>query len=461
MNLKKIFHSVTIRLSLKFAVLLTVTMLLLSIIFTLTLGKIIRNQKNQELSKAASLISSSLLNDDDQNIDSTELNLPYYITYIVYNPEEEADGGKKVLFTNDPFLPLLPVTDDEAEHYIQKDYYFDGDLNILYHGEELELSGKKVIIITAENMDIDSSAKIVTELPRLSLISFFPILIFSFLIALLIIKRTMHPVIKMTESAKEISSSNLDKRLPVSGKKDELDDLAQTFNDLFSQIETDFKRERQFTSDVSHELKTPVAVISGQANLIRRWGKNDSEQLEKSISTIISETKSMDAIIQNLLQMSRLESGRLVPQKEKINLKEMFLKIREEIFSINQKAKIIFSEEKDFSVMADPELLHQVFMVLISNSLKFCPENVEISAFFTRNDSFSVIQIEDNGQGFGDENIPHVFERFYRGDEAHTRSKGGSGLGLSIARTIIESMDGNISAYKAENGGAGIKIELP
>ena len=131
----------------------------------------------------------------------------------------------------------------------------------------------------------------------------------------------------MTETAKKISASKLDTRLPVTGKGDDFDALAKTFNDLLSRLQTDFERERQFTADVSHELKTPLAVILGHANLLRRWGKNDPDRLESSLASLIREAHSMESIIGNLLQMTRIENGFIpIHEAEVLNVSKLSLR---------------------------------------------------------------------------------------------------------------------------------------
>lgn len=265
----------------------------------------------------------------------------------------------------------------------------------------------------------------------------------------------------MTEKAKQIGSSNLDDTLSVRNTGDEFDELAKTFNDLFKRLKSDFDRERQFTSDVSHELRTPVAVISGQSNLLRRWGKDDPKQLEKSLGIIINETKSMENIISILLQMSRLECGKIQPNYTKVSLKPFFERLNTETQTISSVAKVIFNEKINAVIKTDEELLHQVFMVVISNSLKFCPEPLVITLTHKTKAGKHIFQIADNGPGFSENIVDHVFERFFRGDDAHSRAAGGSGLGLSIAKTIINSMNGIIEADNVKKGhGAIIRIIL-
>lgn len=199
----------------------------------------------------------------------------------------------------------------------------------------------------------------------------------------------------------------------------------------------------------------------GQANLIRRWGKDDPKQLEKSIATIISETKAMETIIYNLLQMTKIENGQILPQKESFLLLELTDEIVQELEVLDNSAVLNFDFPKNLSMNTDYALLHQVFMILISNSLKFCAKPIVINFKAVSKDKKTIISISDNGQGFSKEILEHVFERFFRGDDAHTRSVGGSGLGLSIAKTIVQSLGGTICASNDENtNGAKITITL-
>ena len=136
---------------------------------------------------------------------------------------------------------------------------------------------------------------------------------------------------------------------------------------MFLRIKADFDRERQFSSDVSHELNTPLTVISGQANLLLRWGKDNPEQLEKSLVAIKNESKSMHAIIDNLLQISRLESGRITPQLSVISLGELFKRVAQEFYSVAPEVKIE-CEGDDVELSTDSEMLHQIITILVSNS---------------------------------------------------------------------------------------------
>lgn len=445
--------SVATKLAFRFTFIIAAVVFLLTFAFSRMQLAELNAQKNTDLQRTVAMI--------DRNIarylsgESEELTLrrvPKHIYYAVYIAENDS---QKLLSTN--------IEDENLLSTISKQKNGESkDLKILYYSR-LSENNKKIIIQTWIDLKNDSVYQMKQALPKMVLISLIPVLTICYFIAYAIAKNILTPVVKMTEGAKHISSTNLDTLLPIKNTGDELDQLALTFNDLFRRLKIDFDRERQFTSDVSHELKTPVAVILGQANLLRRWGKNDPEQLEKSIATIISETKSMEAIIQNLLQMTRIESGKILPAKEEFTFSELASKITEEIKVLDSTASLEMNFNENLSFNTDFELLHQVMMIVISNSLKFCQQPISITVNASeQNGPFKkMISISDNGQGFAPQIVDHVFERFYRGDDAHTRSVGGSGLGLSIAKTIVESLGGNITACNdSTTGGAKITILL-
>ena len=432
------------QLSLRFSLLFAVMIALFSAGIILLLRAGIRHRQNGELISAARMIAASLRNERVQELGA---DLPYYITFSVYK-----GGTQEVIATNDPFLPALPITPRGAERYTAKQYFIDGDLNILYYAVHID-APENYVIQTALNMDTDTAESIIAGLPNILAAVTVPLLILSYI-------------------AQKISGSNLTERIPVTDRGDDFDVLAKTFNDLLSRLQTDFERERRFTADVSHELKTPLAVILGHANLLRRWGKHDPDRLEKSLSALIREAHSMEAIIRNLLQITRLENGRVPFNKTPIAVTEFFSRL---IGSTHSYAPhISFTEDIEVpAVYTDEELLYQACTVVISNSVKFAGENAHIELSIRpilEADSLPdtpaaeiacIISISDNGPGFGEDMLPHIFERFYRGDAAHTRDAGGAGLGLSIAASIMHALGGSIRAENNRGKGACIMLQLP
>lgn len=454
--------SVSFRFALQFSIILTILSLFIAFVITEFLWLSIQRQKSSELIDAANIIEKAIEYQNEDIINNGFPSLPYYIDFIVYSNEHSTyNENYELISSNNPYLPHLPETMGNAQNYTEENYYIDGNLNILYYAKQIKLFGNSIMIQTSLNMETDSSTKILITMPKVLIISLIPVFILCFSLSLFITKRTLKPVEIITKKAQKIKSTNLDTLLPVTNNQDEFDTLAQTFNDLFKRLKNDFDRERQFTSDVSHELRTPVAVISGQSNLLRRWGKDDPVQLEKSLGIIINETKSMENIISILLQMSRLECGKIIPQISTVNINKFFERLKIEIQSLSSTAKILYDNNIKDTFETDEELLHQVFTVVISNSIKFVGPEVQIKLRYYKKKKNYCFEIEDNGPGFSENIIPHVFERFYRGDDSHSRKAGGSGLGLSIAQTIIQSMNGTISAFNSKTDkGAVIKIVL-
>ncbi len=451
-------------------------------VFLLSLGLSVRHSQSEILRSNVDDIYSSLEN-------GKEYYPPYGLSFLIYDTKT-----KEVYSTNDPFLPPLPPTDGTVKKYFIPNYFSDGDLNIRYYSQSFEKVFQNYFfffgmqytrtftIVTAIDLDNDFAVQIMRQIPKVFLIIFLPILIISFFLSVLISRQTLKPVIEVTAAAQKITSSNLDSRLPLSGYDDEIDELTKTFNRLIEQLQKDFARERQFSSDVSHELKTPLAVILGQTNLLMRWGKDNPEQLEKSLLAIKKEGKSMQTVIENLLQISRYETGRLKPNIGKVHVRELFERLRDEFSEITPadatKADILQIEiecDPAFVIVSDEELLHQIFTILISNSIKFaypekpCIINLragklsnkgadEADSDLCTGDYF--LEESDNGPGIAEEALPHIFDRFYKGDDSHNRNAGGCGLGLSIAKTFATVLNCEISAntLPAPESGARFRI---
>ena len=275
---KNPLSSFAFRISAILMVVLVSAIFILSVLFFHFIYLSNSESQNRELKLANGVLRGSIVTKDDVFF------IPYYISYIVYDVESH-----DVIMTNNPFLPLLSETPKKAKRYLAKNYFSDGDLDILYYAQPIKIEELTLMVVTAENMDYDKRNTNSESYPFIIIFIFGILVIISFWFTFLTARQTIRPVIKITKAAKNISSSNLDDKLPTGKFNDEIDDLANTFNALFKRLKLDFDREKQFSSDVSHELKTPLAVIIGQTNLLLRWGKDSPEQLEKSLIAIKDE----------------------------------------------------------------------------------------------------------------------------------------------------------------------------
>ena len=411
--------AVPIFLTFRFMILLASAMLSLSLLFVFALRFSVSKRQDNDLQKSLLKIKQSLQTMESDSIEETNLldflELPYYITYNVYKAD-----SKQVIYSNDSLLPVLD-SQGKCETYFEKNYFTDSDLNLRYFTQDFLYNSQNLVIEVAIDIANDSAAKMLFLLPKLALFSISPILLISLALSLLISRKTIS---------------------------------------AFRQLQEDYDREKAFTSNVSHELKTPIAIIDGHANLIKRWGKDDPKQLMQSIEAILKETSNMTGIVSTLLDLSRVENGKVKIEKEKFSVKDLFLKLQHGFKITHPDCKIHILAEDFFEIESDRQKLHQILTVILSNSVKFAGENCEIKLTAQKSGGKAELRIEDNGPGFEPEILPHVFERFFKGDASHNRNIRGAGLGLSIAKTLTEILGGSIEAKNAPDGGALLIIKL-
>lgn len=288
-------------------------------------------------------------------------------------------------------------------------------------------------------------------------------LLLSVAISRFISVKMLKPVREMTKTAESISAKDLSSRVEVPEADDELRSLAITFNNMFDRLEDSFEKQKQFVSDASHELRTPISVIQGYANLIDRWGKSDEEVLNESISSIKSETEHMSILINQLLFLAREDKGTSVINNEKINLWELVSEAASETEMTNSpdEVKCSLTGCKNAFILADSHLIKQTVRIIIENAIKYTKNKPCKIAFGIETGGGKVLlSITDNGIGIPSEDIENIFDRFYRSDKSRNKQIPGNGLGLSIAKSIVEKHGGKIWAKSTSGEGSTFYIEL-
>lgn len=278
-------------------------------------------------------------------------------------------------------------------------------------------------------------------------------------------KKHLSPILIMTEQVKDMSANNLSTRLNVSGTKDELKDLALTFNQMLNDIQKSYEREKQFVSDASHELRTPIAVIKGYAGMLNRWGKDDPAILEESIQAILGETDNMHSLVESLLFIARNDKGALKMDKIAFNFSDLFCEIVKETRLIDTQHKITDSLTPDLHIFGSADKLKQALRIFIDNSIKYTPDDGNVNLVTRHSETQIIITISDDGIGISKEDLPYIFDRFYRADKSRSKLResqhGGTGLGLSIAKIIIEQHGGKIHVDSELNKGTTFTLFLP
>lgn len=274
-------------------------------------------------------------------------------------------------------------------------------------------------------------------------------------------RKMLKPIEKMTKTVKHISIHQLNTRLDVGGSQDELKDLAETFNAMLDRIEASYQQQNQFVSDASHELRTPISVLQGYANLLDRWGKEDKEVLQESIEAIKSESENMKDLIEKLLFLARADKNLQKLELTEFSMGELMSELVKEAKLIDDTHEFVCNIKEDYIFYGDRKSIKQLLRILVDNSVKFTPEGGKISLHQKTWKNFMVIEVEDTGIGIAQEELPHIFERFYRVDKARTKTHGGQGLGLSIAKWIVESHHGKIEVKSLLGVGTKFIIMLP
>ncbi|MBR5815935.1 MAG: HAMP domain-containing protein [Anaerotignum sp.] len=266
----------------------------------------------------------------------------------------------------------------------------------------------------------------------------------AFLIGQYISRRVLKPVAAIREAAERISIEDLSQRISTDGPDDEMKELTETFNSMIDRLETSFQKQNQFISDASHELRTPISVIQGYANLINRWGKSDPAVLQESIDSILTETEHMSALIRQLLFLAKGDQSKLNLHKERMSLNEVAAELVREMEVLDVDRKITFKEEGKVEIFADYDMIKQLLWVHGENALKYTNDGGEVEVNVWKDKKFAYVSVKDNGTGIAEEDIPKIFDRFYRVDKSRNKEISGTGLGLSIAKWIMDSHDGEI-----------------
>ncbi|GCD11457.1 sensor histidine kinase [Clostridium tagluense] len=285
-------------------------------------------------------------------------------------------------------------------------------------------------------------------------------IIASIILGYSISKKMLEPIDYITKAADNISINNLRERIEVTGPDDELKRLGNTFNKMIDRLQGAFDRQIQFVSDASHELRTPIAVIQGYANLLDRWGKDDRQALEKSIHAIKLESSNMENLVEKLLFLAKGDSGNQIIEKSEFWLNELISEVVTESVLIDP-SHIISSGKNDAAfIFADYKMIKQMLRIFIENSIKFTPEQGKIDISSEIQNKTVKITVSDSGVGIPKGEIQNIFERFYIVDKSRSKEKGGTGLGLSIAKWIVEVHKGTINVESKEGNGTKISIIL-
>ncbi len=269
----------------------------------------------------------------------------------------------------------------------------------------------------------------------------------------------LSPIRKIIRKIDKISADDLSARIDDVDSSDELRELTDRINAMLGNLEQSFDRQKKFVSDASHELKTPIAVIQGYSGLLKRWGKSDPEVLDEAIDSIAREADNMKRIVEQLLLLARI--GRYMLNPEDINVGDEIEKTIDGYELVCKTHSFALETEPGIIALADKNLFTECIRAVADNAIKYSDENTTIRFTVHADDSYAVIKIIDSGKGISPSDLPHIFDRFYRCDKSRGRDKHSSGLGLTIAKSAVEMMNGTIEAESEQGVGSTFTLRFP
>jgi signal transduction histidine kinase len=280
----------------------------------------------------------------------------------------------------------------------------------------------------------------------------------SLILGALLTHQLLKPLDDITAVALKITrTDDLSRRLPDSGRRDEIGRLTMVLNQTLERLERLFHARQRFLADVSHELRTPLTTIRGNVDLIRRMGEADPETMD----VVEDELLRMTRLVDDLLLLARADTGGLPIQQKPVELDSVFLDVYRQVGSLDQGVVVELLEVDQVCVLGDQDRLKQLILNLVDNALKYTPAGGKVTMSLSKSNGMAQILITDTGIGIPDEDLPRIFDRFYRVDKARSRNLGGSGLGLSIAYWIAQAHRGDIEVTSEMGEGSVFRITLP
>lgn len=409
------------------------TLLLLNImIYVFSAGMIIRNKKEiletnrdyfiermEDLHRERRVVSRERIEEEMRSIREHSGN---FFIRISINDEREAGG--------------LPIEAEESVRGSRKSVLIDGEdrEEYFYLSEIYVYEGKEYLIEYVLVTDYEEYLKILVKaLVIVELLG----LVISLGAGIRTGNSLVRPITKISDITERITSENLSERLPVEGEEDELVRLSKLINNALERLEGSFENQRKFISNISHELRTPIAVMKGYLDIYRRMGGQDEAIVDEAIGAIEEENENMRRMIDKLLFLARGDLEGFKVEREEVDAQNLLEKLRRDYSSFAEGPGINLNIAKGMRIFCDQNMVLQMLRSLVDNAIKYGGDSgIEIGGY--TEEEKGILYVRDFGRGMTQEERKKIFERFYRGDSARNRDEGSMGLGLSIVSKLAE-----------------------
>ncbi|CAM3823731.1 MULTISPECIES: HAMP domain-containing sensor histidine kinase [Mesobacillus] len=366
--------------------------------------------------------------------------------------------------------PLFTISDEVPQGWVSPknvtkeelvDFSPEGD-RLLILRKPIEVNGFKGTVEIIRNLENFDS--LINQIFMLVIVAGVVAILLSLIGGRLISFQLLKPINSMIRTLRRIKENGLKERVQINKQRDEMTELGIMFNELMDNLEKSFQQQQQFVEDASHELKTPLSIIHGNLSLINRWGKNNPKVLERSIDLSLKETNRLIHLVSELLTLSRAEESTTnMNSLEEVKMKEVMEDIVENFQTINDDFKIssTIDVDTDFTIKILKSHLEQIMIIILDNATKYSTDEKIIQINVRHTDRQLKIEVKDYGEGIPEEELPFVINRFYRVDKARSRKHGGNGLGLSIAKRLLDMYQGTLEIDSVYGKWTKVQITIP
>lgn len=278
-----------------------------------------------------------------------------------------------------------------------------------------------------------------------------------------LVMRSLRPVERLSATAEEITFGDLDKRLPVVSTGDEIEHLSVRLNQMLDRLSRAYRQATRFSADASHELRTPLAIIRAELESIIRDTGDLPPTVMRRVQSTLEEVERISFITECLFKLSRLDAGEAKFRSDRIDLTDLVRTTVEQmqLLTVDKDIRLSIRADADVVVLGDAARLKQLLVALLDNAVKYTPAGGSILLTVSAVDQRAHLCVRDSGIGISAEDLPHVFERFFRADKARSRGIDGAGLGLPIVRSICEAHGGTVEVTSVQGQGTTCDILLP
>lgn len=340
----------------------------------------------------------------------------------------------------------------------------DLEQKMTFQPQDIIITSVKKEGVSNENMDLQevtvSLKKAGTQFNLWGMAALFLVLILGTGATWLMAGHVLKPLKELSSAIEEIGGNDLSNRVEIQGRQDEIGRLARSFNHMMDKVSASFERQKRFSASAAHELKTPLATILVNLEVLELDGKTSPDRMEKVLTIVKANTERMIRLVEDLM---RLTSDKDHEMEEEVELSEVFTITLDELSPLIRKKDLTVSIENtpDISLTGSRVILYRVMSNLLENAAKYNREHGSISIVTGRDDNGVTVKIEDTGIGIPEEALPHIFEPFYRVDQSRSRAVGGAGLGLPLVKDIVEKHGGEVTVKSAAGEGTTFILRFP